>query len=515
MKIGKKISFFGGAMVAGTTVLVMVISMVIMYRALGAQATGVQESRIKTLWELLAHQGDGFKVTDGVLFVGDHPLNGDNAVPDKLKALCGGTATIFVGDTRVATNVMDAAGKRAVGTRLQGPAREAVLGQGRSYRGEAIILGEAYFTAYDPIRDANGGVIGILYVGVRKSEYYSAFYRIIWISAGITLLALAAAYGMMSRMGYRISRPLTRVVAGMEQSDLTLVLEEDGDDEIRALARAFNAYNGQLREAVKRFAGESHQVASGSTELSATAEELSTTTDELDRGIEAQRGRTDQVASAITELSASIEAVSRNAGLSREVSHRVPRRRPWQERRWGQETSRAMDSVRESTERMAQAIRVIREIARQTNLLSLNAAIEAAKAGSLGKGFAVVAEEVRKLAERSQVSAKEIDDFIKASQASVEEGIRSVHAVAAQLEDIRSHAEHAAEAVSQIAQASGEQARTAEEVARLTTQVASENAHASAASTQMAATSREVARTASELARIAEQLRTEAGRFKV
>ena len=514
MKIGRKISLTSGAMAAATTLLVMTISMVIQYRALGAQATAMQESRIRTLRELLAHQGADFKVADGTLFVGNVPLNGNNAIPDKLKDLCGGTATLFLGDTRVATNVLDADGKRAVGTRLEGPAREAVLVQGRSYRGEATILGERYFTAYDPIRDARGETVGILYVGVRKSDYFHSFYRFTWIAAGITLLALAVAYGVMRRLARRISSPLARIVAGMEQSDLTLVLEEAGDDEIRALARAFNVHNGMLREALKRFAGESHQVASGSTELSATAEELSATTSELDRGIEAQRDRTDQVASAITELTASIETVSSNAKLSREVSHQAAQAAV-AGTQVGHETSRAMDSVRESTNRMVQAIRVIRDIANQTNLLSLNAAIEAAKAGSLGKGFAVVAEEVRKLAERSQASAKEIEGFITSSLASVEEGARSVHAVVAQLEDIRSHAEHAAEAVSQIAQASGEQARTAEEVAQLTTQVASENARASAASAQMAVTSREVARTASELARIAEQLRAEAGRFKV
>lgn len=501
-------------MIALTTIVMTGVSLGIMYRSLETQAIAMQESRIKTFWELAKQKGNEFKISNNNLFVDDFQINGNFELPDKVKDLCGGTATIFMGDTRVSTNVVDAEGKRAIGTQLQGPAREAVIEKGQSYRGEAIILDEPYFTAYDPIKDNAGKVIGIFYVGVKKSEYFSAFYQLVWIIAGITLAAIVAAYASMRHLAGKISRPLAGMVAGMERSDLTLVLEEKGDDEIRALAKAFNGYNGQLRQSLRQFGDQSHQVASGSTELSATAEQLSATTQELDRGIETQRARTDAMASAITELTASIEAVSRNANISREVSQQAAERAT-QGTAVGSETMKAMEEVRESTNRMVQAIRVIREIANQTNLLSLNAAIEAAKAGALGKGFAVVAEEVRKLADRSQTAAREIEQLIATSLTAVGEGNRSVEAVVAELEGIRGQATRAAETVEQIAQASLEQARTAEEVARAVTAVAEENTHTAAASSQIASTSREVARTASELAMISEALKAEASRFTV
>jgi methyl-accepting chemotaxis protein len=514
MKIGAKISMSGGLLIAVTTAVVATIGLWIMSNTLEAQAVSMQESRIRTFWELVHAKGHDFKVAGNSLVVGDYPLNENYELPDKIRELCGGTATIFMGDTRVSTNVLNAAGKRAIGTKLQGPAREAVIEKGQSYRGQAVILGEPYFTAYDPIKDADGKVIGVLYVGVKKSEYFQSFYRLVWILAGVSVVAIAGASGILGLLARRISRPMAHMVSGMERSDLTLVLDEEGDDEIRALAKAFNRYNGQLRQALRKFGDQSHQVASGSTQLSATAEQVSATTQELDRGLETQRERTDAMASAITELTASIEAVSKNASLSREVAQQAADRAT-QGAQVGSGTTRAMGDVRENTDRMVQAIGVIREIARQTNLLSLNAAIEAAKAGTLGKGFAVVAEEVRKLAERSQVAAREIEQLITTSLASVEEGTRSVEAVVTHLEGIREQATHAAQTVEQIALASQEQARTAEEVARAVTAVAEENAHSATASSQIAATSQEVARTAHELARISEALMEESSRFTV
>ncbi len=514
MKLGKKISISSGILIAATSIIVATVSLVIMYRSLEHQAVAMQESRIKTFWELAHNKGKNFKVMGEYLYIDGYLVNNNFEIPDKIKELCGGTATIFLNDLRISTNVVGADGNRAIGTRLQGPAREAVIGRGQGYRGQATILGEVYFTAYDPILDTEGKVIGVLYVGVKKSEYFNGFYALAWIIAGITVFLLMIALGFVYYFSSKITKPITKMVAGMEQSDLTLALEEAGEDEIRALAIAFNRYNGQLRDAIRQFGAQSHQVASGSTELSSTAEELSATTDELDRGIEAQRDRTDQMASAIMQLTASIETVSQNANTSRQVSQQAAQAATTGTQ-VGQESSQAMEAVRESTNRMVQAIRVIREIANQTNLLSLNAAIEAAKAGTLGKGFAVVAEEVRKLAERSQAAAKEIEEFISTSLEAVEEGNRSVEAVVSQLHGIREQAERAAETVLQIAHASSEQARTAAEVAKVVTQVAAENSRTASASTQLSATSREVARTASELARISETLRAEAGKFRV
>lgn len=140
------------------------------------QATRQQEGSMKAFWELVGRRGRNFHVEDGRLRVGDwYVLNDNNEIPDKIYSITGSRATVFMGDTRIATNIITPDGRRAIGTRLSGPARDAVFKEGIRYRGEADILGVPYFTAYDPIRDFQGRIIGALFVGVKQSEYLARY----------------------------------------------------------------------------------------------------------------------------------------------------------------------------------------------------------------------------------------------------------------------------------------------------------------------------------------------------
>ncbi len=380
---------------------------------------------------------------------------------------------------------------------------------------EAFTVREMY-PAIDPFTGKVGELVD-LQLRVAGQEYQASIasfrQRVGW-TVGILALGLLLSLVGGTRLVRSMVGALGAMLRGMERSDLTLRLEVRAQDEIGRTAEAFNAYNGKLRGVFHEVSDQSAQVASGSTELSAAAEELSATTADMARVADAQRSRAEQMAAGIVELSASIESVARHAAASQELIRGAVKSTE-DGRAVGTASEAAMQSVQEQTQLMVQAVRVIQEIARQTNLLSLNAAIEAAKAGALGKGFSVVAEEVRKLADRSSGAAKEIEGLIASTVQAVGTGSERVRATVASLAAIQERIQQAEASSVQIAQASEEQARTANDSARLSDANAGEVTRLASATEQMAATAQQIARTATELSRVSEILAGRVGQFKV
>lgn len=164
------------------------------------------ERQIRTFWELVGVKGDQFRIQNNKLMIGNYEFNGNYELPDKVKAIFGGTATVFMGDTRVSTNVPKQDGSRAMGTKLVGPAYEAVCKRGLSYRGEVVILGKSYLAAYDPIRNAQGEVIGALYVGAEKGILLAHYNKllIIFLTPVVFLAVVTMAlYLMLLSQGRR------------------------------------------------------------------------------------------------------------------------------------------------------------------------------------------------------------------------------------------------------------------------------------------------------------------------
>lgn len=129
-------------------------------------------SDMRVAWLVIGGKEADYSLRDGVLFAGTRPLGARHVAVDKISDLVGAAATIFQGDLRVSTNVRRANGARATGTRLDAPnVRAAIFGAKQPYRGNADILGDGYMTAYDPIIDQSGRVIGALFVGTKQAEY--------------------------------------------------------------------------------------------------------------------------------------------------------------------------------------------------------------------------------------------------------------------------------------------------------------------------------------------------------
>ncbi len=208
---------------------------------------------MRVAWQVLKGYGKSANLIGGVIYIGGHSLNGDFSTVDLIKDLVGGTATIFQGDRRVATNVKKADGGRAVGTLLaKGPVYDAVLVQGRPYRGKANILGRPFYTAYDPIKDPSGKVIGILYVGVPQDE----FLKPIQVIEKVSILIGVVLTGILSGLSVLLCRwifgPLTAVQAALERTmtgDVCGVVPGlDRGDDIGELARAVVAFQDKTKE---------------------------------------------------------------------------------------------------------------------------------------------------------------------------------------------------------------------------------------------------------------------------
>jgi len=251
------------------------------------------------------------------------------------------------------------------------------------------------------------------------------------------LIGIAAAVLVAWIIDALITVPLQRAAAAMQdiaegEGDLTQRLKVTGTDEIAQMSKAFNRFAAKIQEVVSQVTGFTAQLASAASQMAAITETTSA-------GAKTQHEQTDQVASAVTQMGSTVQEVSRNAGEAANAAHHADT-----ETSNGRDVvAKTVDSINDlarEIDRVSQAIHrlgtdsdnigkvldVIKSIAEQTNLLALNAAIEAARAGEQGRGFAVVADEVRTLASRTAQSTREIQQMIDSLQTGSREAVKAM-----------------------------------------------------------------------------------------
>jgi methyl-accepting chemotaxis protein len=313
----------------------------------------------------------GWSLKEGKLFKGETQMNENFTIVDTIGSLTSDTVTIFQGDTRIATNVKDASGNRAVGTKASAAVVDATLMKGETYIGKANVAGTLTQTAYEPIKDSQGKIIGMFYVGVnnRADEVTKDIMIIIGVSSFLGLLIVFILGIFLSNS---ITRPINRVVTGLTE----------GADQVVAAASQVSSSSQSLAE--------------GSSEQAASLEETSSSLEEMSSMTKQNADNAGQAKAMMRDAKRIVEKVSGHMD----------------------EMSKAIVEITKTSEETGKIIKTIDEIAFQTNLLALNAAVEAARAGEAGAGFAVVADEVRNLALRAAEAAKNtnnlIDNTIKA-----------------------------------------------------------------------------------------------------
>ena len=287
------------------------------------------------------------------------------------------------------------------------------------------------------------------------------------LSGTLAVMALAAVATLVlaTLLTRSIARPLAdavEVANSVAAGDLNRIIDAQGNDEPAKLLQALKGMQGNLRSTIE-------QIADASNQLASAAEQLTNVTDSTTQALHRQSQEIDQAATAVTEMSSAVDDVARNAAAASESSSESGRIAEQGSERINQtlssigklatnvdETSSNFGQLAGKIRGISQVLDVIRSISEQTNLLALNAAIEAARAGEAGRGFAVVADEVRALAHKTGQSTQEIETMISTVQSDTEQAVRSMEASNGLAKQTREIAEGAGQALQQIIHSIGD-----------------------------------------------------------
>ncbi|TDV59507.1 methyl-accepting chemotaxis protein [Pseudomonas sp. LP_7_YM] len=344
------------------------------------------------------------------------------------------------------------------------------------------------------------------------------------ITMVVTLLIIASALTLLFAwlLTNSITRPIASALNAAEEiaeGDLTRTIQVDGTDEAGRLLTAMLKMQSRLRDTLQRISG-------SATQLASAAEELNAVTDESARGLSQQNNEIEQAATAVNEMTSAVEEVARNAVSTSEASKNATTSasdgRDLVQETVGaiermssdvQGTATLIGNLADESRDIGKVLDVIRGLADQTNLLALNAAIEAARAGEAGRGFAVVADEVRALAHRTQQSTSEIERMIGSIQGGTEQAVNSMRSSTERAESTLNIAKGAGLALDTInsavveinernlviASAAEEQAQVAREVDRNLVNIRDLSTQSATGANQTVAASNELSRLAVDL----------------
>lgn len=423
----------------------------------GSIENGLQGCAI-SVRETLHYADEGDYYLDGdKLYKGSFDVSEAVEIADMIKASADTDITVFYGDTRYMTSVVDDKGNRVVGTQAGAAIVDTVIHNGQEFFSDNVnVEGMSYYGYYIPLFDeASGQAVGMIFAGMPQADAKAQITQIISLIAGImfvmTIICAVLGVGIVRRIIKALHQG-TDAVEKVAKGNLKVEIDEQNlqrKDEIGNICRAINMLKEDLKEMITGMKEQSKELSDDSAVLGNKTKESSDYIMQVERAVEEiAQGAGNQaqetqsateniivMGNMIEETANEIDLLNANAKQIKELGQTaVGTLQNLQQ--INQKTKASIDVIYEQTnttntsaQKIKEATTLITDIAEETNLLSLNASIEAARAGEQGRGFAVVASQIQKLAEQSNESARQIEQIITLLLSDSEKAVETMEEV--------------------------------------------------------------------------------------